>query len=642
MGFKGLSVFILIWFFNGLTWMQGHAQCTVTACPDITICKGETAFLSASGQLIFDYHWSPASSLNQPYGSNPVAHPLATTTYTVTVTTLLDSNLITNGDFENGNTGFSSSYTYNPVSVWNEATYAVNTSPLNVHPNFAPCSDHTSGSGKMMIVNGAGTANTDVWCQTIPVIPNTSYAFSTWLTTVVVNSPAVLQFSINGVILGQPFTAPSTNCTWQQFYEVWNSGTATSAQICIVNQNTATSGNDFALDDISFKRFCLATDSVTVFIQEVPADAGADTAVCIGTPATLSASGGVSYHWNTGHYGNNILVYPATDTMYIVTVTDQLGCQGEDSVRINLLPLPIASAGPDQVICRGDTAILTGTGGANYVWSNGVTSAQNPVIPPVSSIFHLTVTDINQCQNKDSVIVFINPGPAADAGEDTKICIGDSITLNASGGVFYEWSGGETDSWIRVSPESARYYYVTVSDTNGCRNSDSVYVQVNPLPIVGASASEPIICVGTATALTANGAVVYHWTPFEFLSDSNGLAVNASPPETTTFTIKGTDLNGCTDTTRIILEVIDCSLTIPNVFTPNSDGKNDVFNLEYKGLKDYYLRIFNRWGKLVYETGDKTRFWDGTINGTEAATGVYFYILLIDEKEYSGSVSLFR
>jgi gliding motility-associated-like protein len=118
--------------------------------------------------------------------------------------------------------------------------------------------------------------------------------------------------------------------------------------------------------------------------------------------------------------------------------------------------------------------------------------------------------------------------------------------------------------------------------------------------------------------------------------------VNASPPETTTFTIKGTDLNGCADTTQIILEVIDCSLTIPNVFTPNSDGKNDVFNLEYKGLKDYYLRIFNRWGKQVYESGDKTRFWDGTINGTEAATGVYFYILLIEEKSYSGSVSLFR
>lgn len=618
------------------------SQCSVTACPDVSVCPGQGAFLSASGQLIFDYQWSPAYGLNQTYGPNPVAHPMVTTTYTVTVTTLLDSNLINNGDFENGNTGFSSSYTYNAVSVWNEATYAVNTNPNNVHPNFAGCTDHTTGSGKMMIVNGAGTPNTDVWCQTIPVIPNTNYAFSTWLTTVVVNSPAVLQFSINGVILGQPFTAPSTNCTWEQFYEVWNSGSATSAQICIVNQNTATSGNDFALDDISFKRFCLATDSVTVHVYTVPADAGEDTAVCTGTPATLSASGGVSFHWNTGHYGNTIQITPLTDTLYIVTVTDQQGCKGEDSVRVTLLPLPIANAGPDEVICRGDTADLTASGGQSYLWSNGVTHAQNPVNPPYSAIYHVTVTDSNGCSNKDSVLVYLNPGPPADAGADTSVCLGDSVVLTASGGISFQWSGGEQQAQIHVAPDSGRFYVVEVTDTAGCRAVDSVYVAVNELPGLSAQVSEPILCVGTSSTLMVSGAMTFHWYPYDFLSDSTGNQVVASPLESVSITITGIDENGCADTTVLILEVIDCSLTIPNVFTPNADGKNDFFAVEYKGLSSYSLTIFNRWGRRVFESEEKTRYWDGTVGGQEAASGTYFYLLLIDKTEYRGTVSLFR
>lgn len=621
---------------------HADAQCSVTACPDVFVCPGQPAMLSASGQLIFDYHWSPAYGLNQTYGPNPVAHPMVTTTYSVTVTTLLDSNLIVNGDFENGNTGFSSSYTYNAVSVWNEATYAVNVNPTNVHPNFASCQDHTTGSGKMMIVNGAGTANTDVWCQTIPVIPNTNYAFSTWLTTLVVNSPAVLQFSINGVILGQPFTAPSTNCAWEQFYEVWNSGAATSAQICIVNQNTATSGNDFALDDISFKRFCLATDSVTVHVYTVPADAGEDTSVCTGTPATLFASGGVSYHWNTGHYGNVVSITPLTDTIYYVTVTDTQGCKGEDSVRVTLLPLPTANAGEDQVICRGDTAFLIAGGGQIYLWSNGVNTASNPVNPIYSAIYHVTATDQNQCSNKDSVLVYINPGPPADAGSDTSVCLGDSIRLMAGGGISYQWSGGETSAVIIVKPLTNSYFSVEVTDTAGCIGIDTVFVAVHALPVVSALAQEPVICVGSTTTLSVSGALNFSWFPYDILSDSVGSQVQASPLETTSFTIFGQDERGCSDSTLLILEVIDCSLTIPNVFTPNGDGKNDYFAVEYKGLSPYSLKIYNRWGKRVFESEDSKVYWDGRIQGQEAAAGTYFYLLLIDKKEYSGSVTLIR
>jgi gliding motility-associated-like protein len=557
-------VVVFHFFLINTTW----SQCTIEASPDTTICAGTQAHLNVSGQLMFSYNWSPVNGLNASFIPNPYAHPSVTTTYHVTVTTLIDSNLIVNGDFELGNTAFSSNYTYNPTSVWNEATYAVTTNPQIVHPNFAACSDHTSGSGNMMVVNGAGTANITFWCQSVAVQPNTDYAFSTWLTTVVTSSPGIMQFSINNIQLGTPFTAPSTNCTWQQFYVIWNSGSATTANICIVNQNTATSGNDFAIDDISFKPFCVATDSVTVSIKQVPAFAGNDTAVCKGDPALLSASGGASYHWDSGHNTKNVTIFPATDTIYYVTVTDSQGCKGEDSVRVSLMPLPVVSAGDDQYICPKDTATLTGSGGIGYLWSNGQQNQTIRVVPPLSSIYQLTVTDTNGCKNRDSLIVFVRPAP--------------EVVTNADTGV----------------------------------------------------------CPGLPANLMAAGALNYIWAPATGLSAASGAAVTATPEETTIYYVTGTDTYGCKDSAAVKVEILECGLTIPNVFTPNADGKNDLFFIDYKGIRKYDLRIYNRWGRVVFESTRKDHFWDGRIDGTPAASGTYFYILLLDKTKYSGSITL--
>jgi hypothetical protein len=162
----------------------------------------------------------------------------------------ISSNIVTNSNFQSGNTGFSSSYVYSAGNLVTEGKYDVNTNPRNDHANFSICGDHTSGSGNMMVINAATVAGVSVWCQTVAVNINTTYTFSTWIASVHTSNPAILQFSINGVNLGSPFTASSTTCNWQQFCETWDSNGNTSATICIVNQNTAAGGNDFALDDI--------------------------------------------------------------------------------------------------------------------------------------------------------------------------------------------------------------------------------------------------------------------------------------------------------------------------------------------------------------------------------------------------------
>jgi hypothetical protein len=163
------------------------------------------------------------------------------------------ANLIPNGDFESGNTLFSSEYTYSPTDYGPAGIYSVDTNPHNYHGSWASYSAH--GGSDMMIVNGADVANVNVWTvpvalSTISVVPNTDYYFSAWVASAYPSSPAVLQFSINGSPIGNPFTASTTTGLWQQFYASWNSGANTTVTLALVNQNTAYSGNDFTLDDI--------------------------------------------------------------------------------------------------------------------------------------------------------------------------------------------------------------------------------------------------------------------------------------------------------------------------------------------------------------------------------------------------------
>ncbi|WP_448702661.1 hypothetical protein ACFGVR_09940 [Mucilaginibacter sp. AW1-3] len=171
-----------------------------------------------------------------------------------------DEDAVVNGDFEtagNHYAGFTSSYTKNTSSLVAEATYAVLKDPHSEHGSFATFNDHTlnNGNGRMMVVNGAPTANVTVWSEAITVQANTTYVFSVWGASVTSQSPGILNFSINGTQLGN-ITLSSTLGNWQNFTVRWNSGSNTTANIGIVNQNTAATGNDFALDDISFAPVC--------------------------------------------------------------------------------------------------------------------------------------------------------------------------------------------------------------------------------------------------------------------------------------------------------------------------------------------------------------------------------------------------
>ena len=306
-----LAFFLLL-----LSSFRLSAQCglTVDAGPDLVVCPGggqAQLNTSISGPNLAGFSWTPTAGLSDPLVLNPLATVSGETTYTLTAEVFDPTlNLIVNGDFSAGDSGFTTDYA--PGSggsnglLSNEGEYAVASNSFFTHFGFAFCFDHTGGGGGMLVVNGSGTAGDNVWCQTVTVQPNTRYSFNAWLMTVVAQNPARLQFSVNGAPLGAAFRAPSSTCNWEPFAETWMSAAATTAEICITNQNTAPSGNDFAIDDLFFGPVCVQTDEVTIREVSVEAQAISPLELTCAAQGTLDLDGTGSsegplyfYEWTT-------------------------------------------------------------------------------------------------------------------------------------------------------------------------------------------------------------------------------------------------------------------------------------------------------------------------------------------------------
>ncbi len=274
----------------------------VILTPDTTICYGSVKQLRTVPSLSFC--WTPVTYLDNPNLPNPTTSATQDITYYFTAE-VTGANIITNGNFSAGNSGFTSQYNFVNNNT-TEGQYFVGANPASWNTSLSTCKDHSSGNGNMLLVNGAPVPNVTVWKQTVNVTPNTNYAFSTWIQALFTPNPAQLQFSINGKDIGPLITASLPTCTWTQFYTTWNSGDSTKAVISIVNKNTQVQGNDFALDDISFAPVFIKRDSVKIKVERPVVLANADTTICKGRTVQLNATGAQSYVWSpaTGSFVN--------------------------------------------------------------------------------------------------------------------------------------------------------------------------------------------------------------------------------------------------------------------------------------------------------------------------------------------------
>lgn len=590
------------------------AQCTATFSlgSDISICEGSSVPLNA-GAGYQSYDWSTGASSQSITAT-------AAGTYSCTVTDFGTSGeLVINGDLSAGPAGFTSDYvpgtggSYGLLS--SAGQFAVSTSPQLTHVNFSPFGDHTTGSGNMLVVNGAEFPGQDIWCQTVAVAPNTDYAFSAWLATAFSEAPAQLVFTVNGVTVGSPLLAPFATGVWTNFYSIWNSGSSTSATICIGNQNSQDSGNDFALDDISFAPFCTYTDEVFVTVQEFPQpDLGADIRTCAGANVTLDATttGADGYAWQNGSTAP--ILAPTTTGIYWVDVSEN-GCTTRDSVEVIFDVQPTVELGEDQERCEGDVVTLDATfPGATYLWQDGSTAA---TYSASGSGSYSVVLDIADCSASDQIGITFYPFPVVDLGPDTTICADTALIVDVERpGGSYRWEDGSTTA-LRTLTEPG-IYHVTVTE-NGCSTIDSLDLGRIPLPFVELG-DDFLLCTGTRVTLDATGSgYTYLWntgdeTP-ELLVESEGF-----------FQVLVTSPCGqFSDSITIAQDLCDCPIYIPNAFTPDRNGMNEEFRPEFDcPVARYLFTVFDRWGREVWKSEDPLEGWDGGGEGLAGmASGIY-------------------
>jgi hypothetical protein len=328
---------------------------------------------------------------------------------------------------------------------------------------------------------------------------------------------------------------------------------------------------------------CTGQSTVEIVVYTPPnVTASANAAsICNGQSSTLTGSGAATYSWQPiNQSGNGISVSPTITTTYIVTGTDANGCSATTSVDVTVNNNPNVTASANAAsICNGQSSTLTGSGAATYSWQpinqsgNGIS-----VSPTITTTYIVTGTDANGCSATTSVDVTVNNNPNVTASANAaSICNGQSSTLTGSGAATYSWQPiNQSGNGISVSPVATTTYTVTGTDGNGCSATTSVDVTVNDLPQVIVSANPATICNGASSTLTGSNAVSYDWQPI----NQSGNGISVSPAATTTYTVTGTDGNGCSATTSVDVTVNAANNTLPS-------SNNCVILNSQNGLNDY-------------------------------------------------------
>jgi gliding motility-associated-like protein len=303
----------------------------------------------------------------------------------------------------------------------------------------------------------------------------------------------------------------------------------------------------------------------------------------------------------------------------------------------NYTPLPDIDIGNDTNICQGETLTLDATTSkATYLWQD---SSTNPTFNVTEQgTYWVEVT--TACKtSSDTAIVNLTPLPTVDLGNDTTICQGETLTLNATTPTAtYLWQNSTTTPTSNTTQQGPYWVKVTV---NNCSKIDTIYVNYTPLPTVNLG-NDTSICQGETLTLNATTpTATYLWQ-----DDSTDpiFKVIQEGPYWTEITV-----NNCSTTKNINIDIefCDCTLYLPNSFTPNSDKNNDQFSPLFDcDITEYSFLIFNRWGELFFETNMPTNSWDGNFKGEVCPTGVYVYFIKYKykgspKKEY-GQVNLFK
>ncbi len=376
-----------------------------------------------------------------------------------------------------------------------------------------------------------------------------------------------------------------------------------------------------------------------------------DTLICSNdTLPLLSNTNGGNISWtpltriiNAGNA--NPLVYPNDTTTYYITVNNN-GCINTDSVKVNVLQFISVDAGLDTSICKTDTFRLHPVSDAlSYQWTassgTSISNTKYPLVQPLINTKYYVTANLGKCQANDSVNVKVSPYPAVNVSPDTTICFGYRAQLRSNiTGSDFTWTPSNTllnaNSLNPVAgPVKTTSYILKVTDTLGCNKSvsDTIIVTVVPLFSINAGHDTTIVAnqpLQLSASMIDTTGITFAWSPATGLSNafiSNPIATLTAFIDSIKYIVTATK-GFCNSKDDIVVKIFKTTpeIFVPDAFTPNGDGRNDIVKPITVGIvKLDFFRVYNRFGQMVYSTEEIGKGWDGNFNGAAQASGTYVY-----------------
>ncbi len=600
--------------------------------PPAAICYGSCTTLQASG-LGEDgtYSWSSSSGGSTSSGPSIQACPTATTTYTIigtngsgcsdTTTAVVTVNplpivsvppaSVCIGNCATLTASGATTYTWSPATALSATTGAT----VNACPEATTTYTVTGTNGNGCV----GTTTVVVTVNPLPVI--------------------ILTAKTPSICIGGSDTIKASGATLY----TWSPATGLSATTgAVVIASPTVTTKYFVIGTNG--NGCVCSDSITIIVNPLPVINVPPATICYGSCTTLQASGlgeNGTYTWSSSAGGStsngpSIMVCPTATTTYTVIGTNGSGCSDTTTTTVTVNPLPVISV-PSATICYGSCTTLQASGlGENgtYTWSSsaGGSTSNGPsimVCPTATTTYTIIGTNGSGCSDTVTAVVTVNPLPVISVPSAT-ICYGSCTTLQASGlgeNGTYTWSsssGGSTSNGpsILVCPTATTTYTIIGTNGSGCSDTITAVVTVDTLPNIKVTESSPSICNGSFDTLRVSGANHYTWRPQVNIME--GLPyVTVNPTGTTTYTVIGTNSNGCEDSTKIVVSVLPKdTITTPLQNDTVCTGASVTFTVSASGTDLTYA-----WQKNgVTLSGHSSDTLD-ILSATLADSGVYSVIV---------------
>lgn len=364
---------------------------------------------------------------------------------------------------------------------------------------------------------------------------------------------------------------------------------------------------------------CHVSDTVQVTLIPSPEiNLGNDTVLCEGQTLMLDvAIPNATYLWQNQSTTDGFVAQHGGT--YWVTVTQGL-CNDTDSITVTDVPNPAFNLGNDTGFCTGNPVVLDVTiSSGTYRWQNNSTAST--FTPAQSGTYWVEVT-LGTCTLADSIDITVHPLPVVDIGNDSIVCIGNTVLLDATApGFTYQWQDASVLPTYTVSQSGT--YAVLITDSNHCQNSDSVQVTYISPPDI--DFDDSTLCFGDVWILDINTPyATYLW------QDKSVLPNFVVTHEGLYWCMASNACGSDADSVEVDFRRCNCNIYIPNSFTPDQNNINETFKARPDAecsLQEYTFSIFDRWGQLLFETQDASYGWDGGVNGTLAQMGMYTYRL---------------